>query len=165
VTAILTALHEFHSVAHPINEFVSPNKFESGLLGLDQLKDLLLCEEVEAKYGMTTHDVFDYYRDAYVTLEFEQFAVGATDRLLEFRDSNKVFRDGTTFFLLEIFETVTPELQRATAMEDKRARTPGDVASRDKALRRPRGLARAVFRFHPQIALSDARVYDGTEGA
>ena len=122
MTAILPALHEFHSVAHPINEFVSPNKFESGLLGLDQLKDLLLCEEVKVKYGMTTQDVFDYYRDAYVTLEFEKFAVGATDRLLEFRDSNKVFRDGTTFFFLEIFETVIPELQRATAMEDKRLR-------------------------------------------
>jgi hypothetical protein len=120
VTAALTALREFHSVAHPIDEFVSPNKLESGLLGLDQLKDLLLCEEVKVEYGMTTHDVSNYYRDAFVTLEFEKFVIGATDRLLEFRDSNKVFRDDTTFFFLEIFETVIPELQRATTMENKR---------------------------------------------
>ena len=143
MTATLTALREFHSVAHPINEFVSPNKFDGGLLGPDQVKDLLLCEEVKAKYGMTTHDVFDYYRDAYVTLEFEKLAVGATDRLLEFRDSNKFFRDGTTFFFLEIFETVIPELQRARGQAT--ARTTGDAASLDKTLPRPRWLARAVF--------------------
>ena len=120
VTATLTALREFHTVAHPIDESVSPKKFESGLLGLDRLKDLLLCEEVKVEYRMTTNDVFDYYRDAYVTLEFEKFVVGATDRLLEFRDSNKAFRDETTFFFLEIFETVVPELQRATIMEGQR---------------------------------------------
>jgi hypothetical protein len=124
---------------------VSENKFESGLLGLEQLNDLLLHEEVKAEYNLDPQMVRRIYRDAFVTGEFEKFVVGATHRLLELRTSNKTFETGSTNFFLETLKDLIPELQRATALEEQRMQTRGRVQAEVKRFGDLAGLLEECF--------------------
>jgi hypothetical protein len=124
---------------------VSATKFESGLLGLEQLKDLLLHEEVKAEYNLDSQMVRRIYRDAFVTGEFKKFVVGATHRLLELRASNTAFATRSTPFFLEMLKGVIHELPRATALEEQRMQKRGRMQAESKRFGDLAGLLEECF--------------------
>jgi hypothetical protein len=100
-----------------VHKSISHSKIESGLLGLEQLHNLLCSEQLRIEFNIQLSDIHNFYTSAIRSGETSWFVRWVTDRLIRFCSSGDVRGEEFTHAALETLKPVVEQLQRITVLE------------------------------------------------
>jgi hypothetical protein len=100
-----------------VRKSISHSNIESGLLGLEQLHNLLCSEQLRTTFSLELSDIHNFYTSAIRSRETSWFVRWVTDRLIRFGSSGDVREEEFTHAALETMKPVVEELQHTTILE------------------------------------------------